>query len=125
MGVFEMVVIVVFLSMVTGTVHKYLDTQASIAKAGGRGGRSVLGAIEELRAEIAALKQQETNAVLSFDSTLQTLDARVRHLERLALGQGSAPRAGLAAGSSASTAGETQQVVRVGETAGEQTRTAA
>jgi hypothetical protein len=43
MGPFEMVVIIVFLSMLTGTAHKYLDCRASIAKAqGGRGDKSVL-----------------------------------------------------------------------------------
>jgi hypothetical protein len=62
------------------------------------GDRSVLGAIQELRAEIAALKKHETEAVLSFDSTLQTLDARVKHLERQALAEGGGERISLAAG---------------------------
>jgi hypothetical protein len=96
MGPLEMVVVIVFLSMLTGTVHKYLDCRASIAKAqGGRGDKNVLRAVEELRAEIAALKRHESDAVLSFDSTLQTLDARVKHLESQALRQGAAPRSAL------------------------------
>jgi hypothetical protein len=100
MGLVEMVVIIVFLSMLTGTAHKYLDCRASIAKAqGGRGDKSVLRAVEELRAEIAALKRHESDAVLSFDSILQTLDARVKHLEAQALRQGAAPRSALGGGS--------------------------
>jgi hypothetical protein len=56
----------------------------------GSGDRNLLRAIEEVRAEVAALKRHETDAILSFDSTLQTLDARVKHLERYALGDGAA-----------------------------------
>jgi hypothetical protein len=93
MDPFSMVVMIVFLSMVAGISHKYLDTRASIARAqGGTGDKNVLRAVEELRAEIAALKRHETDAVLSFDSTLQTLDARVKHLEQRALGEGTATR---------------------------------
>jgi hypothetical protein len=94
MDPFSMVVAIVFLSLVAGTVHKYLDTRVGIARAqGGTGDKNVLRAVEALRAEIAALKQHESDAVLSFDSTLQTLDARVKHLEQRALGEGTAARA--------------------------------
>ena len=55
----------------------------------GRGvDRSVMQAIEELRAEVAALKQHEAEVVLSFDSTLQNVDARLKHMERKSLGAG-------------------------------------
>jgi hypothetical protein len=102
MDPFSMVAVIVFLSLVTGTAHKYLDTRASIAKAqGGTGDRNVLRAVEELRAEIAALKRHESDAVLSFDSTLQTLDARVKHLEQRALGEGTAARAASSGGAPA------------------------
>jgi hypothetical protein len=93
MDVFTMVALIVFMGVVSGTIHKYLDTRASIAKAHGGGDKSVLRAIEALRAEIAALKQHESEAVLSFDSTLQSLGARVKHLEQRALGQGVPPPA--------------------------------
>jgi hypothetical protein len=89
----SMVVAIVFLGVAAGTIHKYMDTRVSIAKAQGGGDRSVLQAIEALRAEIAALKQNEAEAVLSFDSTLKTLDARLKHLEQRALGEGIAPPA--------------------------------
>ena len=64
----------------------------------GSGDRNLLRAIEEVRAEVAALKRHETDAILSFDSTLQTLDARVKHLERGALGDGTAGRTSLSGG---------------------------
>jgi hypothetical protein len=91
MGPFEMVVLIVFMSLVTGTIHKFIDSRAGIAKAQARGiDQRVQQAIEELRAEIAQLKQHETDAVLSFDSTLQNMDTRLKHLERRALAEGAA-----------------------------------
>jgi hypothetical protein len=98
MDPFSMVVAIVFLGVTAGTIHKYMDTRVSIAKAQGGGDRSVLQAIEALRAEIAALKQNETEAVLSFDSTLKTLDARLQHLEQRVLPTGSAGPASLSPG---------------------------
>jgi hypothetical protein len=90
----EFVIIIVFLSMIKGTVHKYLDYRMRIAdRQVSSGDRGVMRAIEEIRAEVAALKRHETDTILSFDSTLQTLDARVKHLERGALGDGAAERA--------------------------------
>src|SRR5437879_6403292 len=91
-----MVVAIVACKQVAGTIPYYLDWRTrALDRQGGVGDRSVLGAMQELRAEIAALKQHETEAVLSFDSTLQNLDARVKHLERQALGEGAAERAPL------------------------------
>ncbi len=78
-----MVLGIVFLGTATGTIHKYLDYRLRMAERHTRvGDRTVLQAIDELRAEIAALKRHESDAVLSFDSTLQTLDSRLKHLER-------------------------------------------
>jgi hypothetical protein len=93
-----MVVAIVACKQIANTVRYYLEWRMRML--GGQGGsdRSVLGAIQELRAEIAALKKHETEAVLSFDSTLQTLDARVKHLERGALGDGAVGRTSLSAG---------------------------
>jgi len=93
-----MVLGIVFLSMVTGTIHKYLDHRVRMAERQSRtGDRSVLQAIESLRAEMAAMKRHETDAILSFDSTLQTLDARVKHLERRALSESDAAHTALGA----------------------------
>jgi hypothetical protein len=99
MGPFEMVFGIVFLSMATGTIHKYLDYRMRMADRQTKNGdRSVLQAVEALRAEMAALKRHETDAILSFDSTLQTLDARVKHLEGRALIGSNAAHTALGAG---------------------------
>jgi hypothetical protein len=92
-NVFDFVIVMVILSMAKGTVHKYLDYRMRIAdRQVSSGDRNLMHAIEEVRAEVAALKRHETDAILSFDSTLQTLDARVKHLERYALGDGAGDR---------------------------------
>ncbi len=97
MNPFEMVVAIVFLGTATGTIHKYLETRVSLARSrGGPADKSVLNAIQELRAEIAALKQHETEAVLSFDSTLQAMQARLNHLERRSVAEGTGERMNLA-----------------------------
>ena len=93
-----MIIAIVTSTQIGKTVRYYLDYRMRMAeRQPGIGDQNVLRAIQELRAEIAALKQHETEAVLSFDSTLQTLDARVKHLERRALGEGTAERAPVAA----------------------------
>ena len=93
-----MIVAIVALKQMANTVRYYLDWRMRMLDQQGGGDRSVLGAIQELRAEIAALKQHETEAVLSFDSTLQSLDARLKHLERQSLGEGTGERIPLTAG---------------------------
>jgi hypothetical protein len=92
-----MVVAIIACKQIANTARYYLDWRMRMLDRQG-GDRSGLGPIEELRAEIAALKKHETEAVLSFDSTLQTLDARVKHLERGALGDGAVGRTSLSAG---------------------------
>ena len=104
MDPFTMVVAIVFMSLVTGTIHKYLDTRSGIAKAHGAGSdRSVVRAVEELRAEIAGLKQREAEAILTFDSTLQSLDARLKHMEQGALTSGGGARSSLSGGETRSS----------------------
>lgn len=84
----------VFLGTATSTLFKFMDYRVQMAeRRGRRGDPEVLQAVQELRAEIAALKRQESEAVLSFDSTLQTLDARLKHLERRGLQEGAVPLA--------------------------------
>jgi hypothetical protein len=95
---FAMIALIVFMSLLTGTIHKYLEVRVRLAEARGSGGdRNLVRAIQELREEIAALRQHETEAVLSFDSTLHNLDARMKHLEHYTLGEGLVDRAALAA----------------------------
>ena len=108
MDPFSMVVAIVFMSLVAGTVGKYLDARAQVARSHG-GDRTALKAGEELRAEIAGLKQREAEANLTFDTTLQNLDARLKHLEQGALTTGSAARPSLSGGESRS-AEEADQV---------------
>ena len=93
-----MIVAIVALKQMANTVRYYLDWRMRMLDRQGGGDRSVLGAIQELRAEIAALKQHETEAVLSFDSTLQSLNDRMKHLERQSLGEGTGERIPLTAG---------------------------
>ncbi len=88
----EVVVTVVGMIMTAGTLIACYAIRAIHLPPRGRVDMDVLKAVEELRGEIAALRQHETEAVLSFDSTLQTLDARVQHLERAALEAGSPER---------------------------------
>jgi hypothetical protein len=94
MDPFSMVVVIVALSLAAGTVHKYMDMRARM----GGGDRNALRAIEELRAEFKALKQHESEAILTFDSTLQNLDTRLKHLEQRMLTEGGAARSSLGAG---------------------------
>jgi len=95
---FLMVLGIVAVKQVSNTVHYYLDWRMRMAeRQSGVGDRSALPVIQELRAEIAALKQHEAEAVLSFDSTLQTLEARVKHLERRSLDEGAPERVPVAA----------------------------
>jgi len=95
---FMMVVGIVGCVQAGKTIRYYLDWRLRIAdRQSGIGDRTVLSAIQELRAEIAALKRHESDAVLSFDSTLQTLDARLKHLERRSLPGGAVEEATLAA----------------------------
>ena len=107
MDPFSMVVAIVALSLAAGTLHKYMELRA---RTGGGGDRNVLRAIEELRAEFNALRQHESEAILTFDSTLQNLDTRLKHLEQRALTEGGASRSSISAGSAAVPAEEPARV---------------
>lgn len=97
-GFFAIIALIVFVSLATATIQKFLEVRVRLAETHGAGGdRSLVRAIQELREEIAALRQHETEAVLSFDSTLHNLDARMNHLEHYTLGEGLVDRAALAA----------------------------
>jgi hypothetical protein len=90
-GFFEFVILIILLSMAKGTIHKYLDYRMRLVERGlGGGDRNLVRMVEEVRAEMVALKQRETEAILSFDSTLHALDSRLAHLERRILPDGTA-----------------------------------
>lgn len=89
MNPFDFAIIIILMSMVKTTIHRYMEYRLRMAdRLGGSGDRSVVRALEELRAEMAALRRHETDAILSFDSTLQTLDARLKNIERRMLSEG-------------------------------------
>src|SRR5437016_12627781 len=117
-----MIVAIVALKQMANTVRYYLDWRMRMLDQQGGGDRSVLGAIQELRTEIAALKQHETEAVLSFDSTLQSLDARLKHLERQSLGEGTGERIPLTAGATRPTVEARVEVSGVAAHANDQSR---
>jgi hypothetical protein len=97
---FLMVLGIVGFKQMSRSFQAYLDWRLRMAEhQSGAGDRNVAQTIQELRAEIAALKHHEAEAVLSFDSTLQTLQARVTHLERhaLAASPGDRPPVGVSA----------------------------
>jgi hypothetical protein len=95
---FAMVLGIVGFVQAARTVRYYLEWRLRMSeRPSGLGDRSLLTAIQELRAEIAALKRHESDAVLTFDSTLQNLDARLKHLERRSLAEGNAEPVSLTA----------------------------
>jgi hypothetical protein len=99
MGFGEVLVAIAGMGATATTLIVYLVMRAEVAKRQVHGvPAGVQQAIEALRAEIAALKQHETEAVLSFDTTLQRLDARVQHLEQRALSHHEPEPASLGAG---------------------------
>jgi hypothetical protein len=101
-GFGEVIVAVTGIGATAVTLIVYMVMRADIIKRHGRGADAgVHQAIQELRAEMAALKQTDAQAVLTFDSTLQTLDARLRHLEQRVLEPGTSGRVSLGAGGEA------------------------
>ena len=99
---FVMVVAIVGIVKAADLCRYYLDWRMRLAERQYRlGDESLQRTVQELRSEMAALKQHNADAVLSFDSTLHVLEARLKYLEQRALGEGSgerAPFSGTAAG---------------------------
>src|SRR5437899_10381844 len=92
---FLMVVTIVGLVQAGRTARHYMDWRMRLAERQlERGSPSMRAAFEELRAELAALKQRETEAGFSFDSSLERLEARRKHPEKRALPDGAAQRSG-------------------------------
>jgi hypothetical protein len=96
---FVMAVAIVGLVQAGRTVRHYVDWRMRLAERQlERGSPSMRAAIEELRAEIASLKQRETEAVFSFDSSLERLEGRMNRLEQRAMPDGVGERSPLGAG---------------------------
>jgi hypothetical protein len=86
LAAFAMVVSIVGCVQIGLTIRHYLDWRLRMADGRPRAAEpGVLPAIQALREEIAALKRHESDAVLSFDSTLQRLESRLAHLEHRSL----------------------------------------
>jgi hypothetical protein len=79
-----MVVLLVLISSITKVVKTYIEKQHSSQY----GSAALRDALREVRAEMAELRQTRSDVVLSFESTVQRLEARVQHLERCALEPG-------------------------------------
>jgi hypothetical protein len=98
MGIGEVIVAVCGIAATASTLCVYLVMRADVLKRrGGSPDGGTQRAIEALRAEIAALRQHEAEAVLSFDSTLQTVESRLKHLEQQLLAPSAAERPALGA----------------------------
>jgi hypothetical protein len=96
---FVMVVAIVGLVQAGRTVRHYVDWRMRLAERQlERGSASMRAAIDELRAEIASMKQRETEAIFSFDSSLERLEARMNRLEQRAMPDAAAEHAPLGAG---------------------------
>jgi len=95
---FLMVVAIVTVKTFEKVARHYMDWRLEMARRVGAGDEASLAAtLQALRAEIAALKRHESEVILTFDSTLQTLDARLKNVEARALGAGPAERPSLSA----------------------------
>jgi hypothetical protein len=69
-------------------------------------------ALQQVREEMAQLRHASNDVVLSFDATLQRLDARLQHVEQRALGAAtSAPPATVAREPGRNATGEEQNPV--------------
>jgi hypothetical protein len=93
MGIFQMIVAVVALGCITGLLFIAMDTVKQVLLARPRLGGSdpaLRDALNELREEVRQLRQTTQDGVLSFDATLQRLEARLQHVEQRALGAGQA-----------------------------------
>lgn len=93
MGIFEMIVAIVLITTVGSAVEQHLKNQRR-SRSGDTG---VEEALRRIRDEMAEVRRSTTDVVLSFESTLQRLEARVQHLERTALG-GAAGQSAISAG---------------------------
>jgi hypothetical protein len=75
MGLFEMIVAIVAICSVTEAVKAWAKRPS------GKDSKLVLQEIKGLRAEVAALRQQNNDVILSLDQAVDRLDLRVVSLE--------------------------------------------
>jgi hypothetical protein len=89
-----MVVAIVAIGCGTGLIGQAIDawktTQTAKAKRGGAVDPSLQATLQTVREEMAQLRRSSSDVVLTFDATLQRLDARLQHLEQRSLASGTA-----------------------------------
>jgi hypothetical protein len=87
MNVFEMVVLIVMITGVTGVFTEYFKTKAK--QVAGMDRQALQSELSTLRREITELKTWANDLILGFDSTLHQQNARLQSLEQRALTPGS------------------------------------
>jgi hypothetical protein len=75
MGLGEVVAFIVLVTAVTGTIKEVA------AKRNKKADKALLEEMRGLREEVARVRQQHADTVLSFDTTVHRLEQRVQHLE--------------------------------------------
>lgn len=91
MNPFEMVIMIVAIGCATAVVGQVIDAaKAYLVLRAKRGSidPELQQTLRAVREEMAQLRQSSHDVVLTFDATLQRLDARLRHVEQQGLATG-------------------------------------
>jgi hypothetical protein len=107
MNVFEMVVLIVMITGVSGVFTEYFKTRAK--QVAGMDRQALQAELATLRREVAELKTWANDLILGFDSTLHQQNSRLQSLEQRALAPGSPVPAARLASEAMSTDAESLQ----------------
>lgn len=78
----DTIVAVVAIGCGTGMVWMFFETvKAAVSGRANKKQEALVDEVRALRQEVAALRQQNNDLILNFDSTLSRVDRRVEHLE--------------------------------------------
>lgn len=79
---FDMVVAIVAIGCGTGVLHSALATiRAGIARRAREQDHALTGELSALRGEVAQLRAQHAEEVLSFDTTVERMERRLQFVE--------------------------------------------
>ena len=96
---FVLVIAIVALVQAGRTARHWMDWRMRVTEQRlERGSPTVRAAIEELRGELAALKQRETDAIFTFDASLERMESRMQRLEQRVLAASGSQPTSLGAG---------------------------